>query len=367
MKLKIWTIKNSNLQGAQIEYLVLLFFTVHLFLYDVISIIGDKMKIIKSKFEHDLSFNDYSLSHESCFLDIESLGLNRNRDMIYLVGLVYFDKCEGLWNLVQYFAESIQEEELMLKKLVQAISGFHTIITYNGDSFDLPYLDNRFKMYNIDFEISQFESLDLYAIVRRNKQYLNLQNYKLKTLEQFIGIYREDIYSGKDCIDFYKEYLLSKNQDLRIKILRHNYDDLFYMLDLFKVLDILRDRKTISLSIKDEDLNIIINDMKAQGDFLIIEGFIESELNLKVNHYDDNFKFLMGEKDEFLFTLEYKKGLIRPKVSCLFIYAQEFSLNIIDESEYKPPKGVILLKVEKDFIIDNIKQIMEFLFKRILI
>lgn len=325
------------------------------------------MKIINSKFEHKLSLTDYSLSHNSCFLDIETLGFNRNKDIIYLVGIVYFNEVDNLWNLDQYFAQSIVEEKIMLKKLVEAIEGFETIITYNGDSFDLPYLNRRFKIYDIDFDIFKINSLDLYSIVRKNKQYLNLENYKLKTLEQFIGIYREDIYSGRDCIDFYKNYIINKDSLLETKILQHNFDDLIYMLDLFKVLDILKDKKTLYLKIQDEHINLVINEIQATGDFLIIKGIIESQFKYNINYYSRYFKFLVNERDDFSIAIEYKKGLISPEVNCLYLYNKDYSLDIYDSSEYSPPKGVILLQVGKIFIIENIKTIIELLVKKVLI
>ncbi len=323
------------------------------------------MKIINSKFKHNLDFTAYGISHNSCFLDIETLGLNRNKDMIYLVGVVYYDKTENLWNLDQYFAETYEEEKNMLSELKDKIANFETLITYNGDAFDLPYLSNRFKIYNIDFDISKIKSLDLYSIVRKNKQYLNLENYKLKTLERFIGIYREDIYSGRDCIQFYKDYLITKDSLLEAKILNHNYDDLFYMLDLFDVLDILQDKKTVQLKVKDESINLILNEIKTIGDFLIIKGDIESNLDYKINYYSDNFNFILG--DEFLIEIEYKKGLITPEINCIFIYNHDFSLDIYDQSYHSPPKDVILLQTGKTLELNNIKIIIEHLAKRILI
>ena len=323
------------------------------------------MKIINSKFKHDLSFSDYFLNEDSCFLDIETLGLNRNKDMIYLVGILYFDKIEGLWNLDQYFSELIEEERPMLVELVQAVKSFHTIITYNGNSFDLPYLNHRFHLYNIDFNFSETNSLDLYAIVRKNKQYLNLENYKLKTLERYIGIYREDIYSGRDCIDFYKDFLFTKDKILKKKILQHNYDDLFYMLDLFQILDILKTKKTIFLNINDHNLELVLEEIKLDGDFLVIKGNIHSESINKINYYDENYKLIIEDDKSYLITIEYKKGLIRPRVNCLFIYNKEFSIDIIDQSDYTTPKGVILLQVEKSFTMENIKNMVEELVKRI--
>lgn len=325
------------------------------------------MKIVNNKFKHDLSFEDYSINENSCFLDIETLGLNRNKDIIYLVGVLYFNKKESLWNLDQYFSECVEEEKSMLTELVQAVSRFNTVITYNGDSFDLPYLNKRFHINNINFNFSGTNSIDLYSIVRKNKQYLPLENYKLKTLERFIGIYREDIYSGRDCIDFYKNYNITKDITLEKKILQHNYDDLFYMLDLFKVLDILKHKKTVIININDKILNFLMEDIRSEGDFIIIEGNIKSDFNHRVNYYGKNYKFVTEDNNNCLITIEYKKGLLTPTTNCLFIYNEEFSLDIVNESEHPTPKGVILLQVEKNFIIQNIKNIIEQLVKRILI
>lgn len=325
------------------------------------------MKIIKSKFEHNLDFTKYFVSEHSCFLDIETLGLNRNKHMIYLVGILYFSKEENLWYLEQYFAESMEDEQYMLQEVINSVKDFKTIITYNGNSFDLPYLNKRLSKYNINFQFSIDKSLDLYAIVRNNKQYLNLENYKLKTLEKYIGIYREDIYSGRDCIEFYKEYLLSGDNNLKDKILQHNYDDLFYMLDLFSILDIIKDKKTIYIDTNNDKLELIIEDIKSEGDFLIIHGNIKSDLKYKINYYGDSYSFIIDEANKYLITIEYKKGMLTPTLACLFVYNKEFSIELVDETNHKTPNGVILLQIGKKFMIENIKNFSEQLIKSILV
>ena len=59
---------------------------------------------------------------------------------------------------------------------------------------------------------------------------------KQKDWEQFLGLNREDKYDGGQLIAVYKDYLMSKDEDLLHNLLLHNEDDLLgmkYLLPLF--------------------------------------------------------------------------------------------------------------------------------------
>ena len=58
---------------------------------------------------------DYS---ETFFFDIETTGLSPKNSMIYLIGILYFDK---EWHLKQWFLDNAGDEENMLKDFAQFI------------------------------------------------------------------------------------------------------------------------------------------------------------------------------------------------------------------------------------------------------
>src|SRR5574344_2023752 len=75
------------------------------------------------------------------FIDIETTGLSARTSSLYLIGCAFFR--EGTWQLRQWFAEKNTEEELLLSTFLSFAAPFHTLIHFNGNRFDLPYIKTR--------------------------------------------------------------------------------------------------------------------------------------------------------------------------------------------------------------------------------
>ena len=158
------------------------------------------------------------------FFDIETTGLSAERSSLYLIGAVCYE--DGAWRLVQWFAESMYDEEEMLagffgllsekRRTAQQESGRQAnvvLIHFNGDMFDIPYLRRVVQRYRLPYEFTGVLSLDLYKKIKPYKALLGLSNCKLKTVEQFFGIAREDRFNGGELIYVYEEYLRLRNLD----------------------------------------------------------------------------------------------------------------------------------------------------------
>ena len=68
--------------------------------------------------------------------------------------------------------------------------------------------------------------IDILKIIKPFKEKLSLPDFKLKTIEKYLGIYREDTISGKESVQLYNEYVSSNCNKLKDKILLHNYEDI---------------------------------------------------------------------------------------------------------------------------------------------
>ncbi len=67
------------------------------------------------------------------YLDIETTGLSPGGDAITVIGIYLVNETES--KLVQLVGEEATGE-----KLVETLEGVHTIYTYNGSRFDLPFI-----------------------------------------------------------------------------------------------------------------------------------------------------------------------------------------------------------------------------------
>ena len=95
-------------------------------------------------------------------------------------------------------------------------------------TFDIPFITERAAHLNVSLDLSHLESLDLYKTARKCKSILSLSDYKQKTIEHFLGIEREDMYSGGELIDIYRKFAAkpsdTAHNEYRILLLLHNHD-----------------------------------------------------------------------------------------------------------------------------------------------
>ncbi len=171
---------------------------------------------------------------EILFLDIETTGLSPKNSDLYLIGVAYFQK--HTWHVCQYFAESIEHEAEILKDFATLAKSFRYAIHYNGDRFDIPFLQAKFEKHEMDDPFKGLRSYDLYKVVSPYKEQLGLPDCKQKTVELYLGINREDKYDGGKLIKVYKDYVPSKSPDLLKLLLLHNLEDVKGMFGLLPML-----------------------------------------------------------------------------------------------------------------------------------
>ena len=137
------------------------------------------------------------------------------------------------------------------------------MIHFNGSGFDIPYLQKKLLHYNMSFSFDSFLQVDLYKKIFPYKKLLGLPNLKQKTVEDFLKLPRKDMYSGKELIEVYVQYMkdkfghkasLQKEQNL---LLLHNEEDVANLIRLTSILaysDLLEETPTSYSFTKEEHL-----------------------------------------------------------------------------------------------------------------
>lgn len=321
--------------------------------------------IIKDIVYHNLNINK-SIDNDTCFFDIETTGLNRNNDIIYLIGVLYFNITKNSWQLKQFFASGLKDEVKVLKTAVEFLNSFTTIVNYNGDRFDIPFVNHRLKLLNIDLRICKDKSLDIYSILQQNKIFLDIENLKLKSVERYLGIIREDIYTGRDCIRFYKNYILHNNEISKEKILKHNYDDLYYLLEVLNILNLLEEIKTIEIKDSDKSFLFIIETLEIINEFLIVKGIVKGNDYNNMYFYGENYQAIVNNNNEIKLSFEVRKGLISPTEEALYINKENFGIKktIGNNYNYKIPEHIALITIGNKYLIDNIKDLLSDLIEK---
>ena len=169
---------------------------------------------------------------ELCFIDIETTGLYYMHPL-FLVGILKFKDGCGL--IRQLLARDYNEEKAVIRETLQELQGKVLIISFNGRSFDLPYLKGRMKYHQLAGAVAGMH-LDLLHPARKNFRQV-LPDCRLVTIErQLLQQERDDDLPGSQVGEYYQAYLSTGDRRFMEPILRHNASDLLAMTGLLGLL-----------------------------------------------------------------------------------------------------------------------------------
>ncbi|MGN0372902.1 MAG: ribonuclease H-like domain-containing protein [Enterocloster sp.] len=172
---------------------------------------------------------------ELLFFDIETTGFSGDTSRLYLIGCAYHDGFG--WKLIQWFADTRQSEAELLEAFFTFLKRFRILIHFNGDGFDIPYLLKCCRRLKLDYSFDGITSIDIYKKIKPYRRLLGLENMKQKSIEQFLGVSREDKYSGGQLIEVYRDYLTTHEKYLYDLLILHNEDDLKGMPSILPILN----------------------------------------------------------------------------------------------------------------------------------
>ncbi len=194
---------------------------------------------------------------DSLFFDIETTGLSHSNSIVFLIGIMYYDEDKNGYVLIQNIIYKMSEERLILEDFIRRIKPFKRIISFNGTSFDIPFIKGRCARYGIMHDINDKIHLDLYLELRPLKKLLGLDDFKLSSASKAAGFDRIDNTSGREVIELFHEYVKEaslcrvtgiESETLRklcASLLLHNSDDVeayIYVYALKAYKDILEQK-----------------------------------------------------------------------------------------------------------------------------
>ena len=162
------------------------------------------------------------------FIDIETLGLSETP--LFLIGIATFKDNHLVTD--QIFVRNLKEEKAALHFLGEHLKGKQAIGTFNGKSFDVPFIRKRMERHDLKHEIN-LPHFDLKYFSQ--KAFSNIvYDFRLSTLEsKLFNVVRVDDVPGFQIPRYYQTYIKTKNIGSVVPIIDHNKQDLISTAKLF--------------------------------------------------------------------------------------------------------------------------------------
>ncbi|MFX0105789.1 MAG: ribonuclease H-like domain-containing protein [Candidatus Hodarchaeota archaeon] len=205
-------------------------------------------KILKTnRYINDLDVSFCFKIEDLLFLDIETLGIIDSP--IIIVGIGFFRN--GQFNIHIFFARELEEEIAICEHLkTQILSKFKCFVTYNGKTFDVPYLANRFLYFFDENPMisegdppyekcnTKLHHIDLYHHCRRLFKG-KLHNYTLTNIEEELLNWKRANELPSNLVGLcYRKYKENPERYIGLmkEVIEHNYYDIYSMPLILKTL-----------------------------------------------------------------------------------------------------------------------------------
>jgi len=168
---------------------------------------------------------------ETVFLDIETTGFSNTP--LFLIGLLYFDGNDIV--IDQLFARDYSEEAYVLGYFSEFITNFRMLVTFNGKSFDVPFIRDRMTYHRKVLKRTPIHVDILHHSRRRWKG--KTPDCRLQTLEDCIcGRRRDEDIPSAMVPEIYREFVRSGRTQFLTNVFHHNALDLITLCELTLVL-----------------------------------------------------------------------------------------------------------------------------------
>ncbi len=162
------------------------------------------------------------------FMDIETLGLSNVP--IILIGIAEVKNKRITTS--QYLLRDRSEEPALIREFFKHLTNDSVFVTFNGKSFDVPFIENRAAYYRIDYP-KKLINYDLMYYARNLWKDI-LPNCQLQTIEREIfNIKRDDDVPGAYIPGYWETYHQENNIGPLVPIVEHNRLDIVNLATFF--------------------------------------------------------------------------------------------------------------------------------------
>lgn len=195
-------------------------------------------KVLSSRFSpsHRLFFllSSFFKPEELLFVDIETKSLFFETSIIE-IGAGYFEGSK--FTVKQFTCLSDSSEFEILEEFSKLLPGKKAFVTFNGRTFDIPFIDGRMSYYggtSTPVDILELHNFDLLHFSRCCYR-LEFNSFRLKSMEsQLLGKEREGDIDGAEVQVYFENFVNTQDPKYIEPIIYHNGEDVFSMVMLME-------------------------------------------------------------------------------------------------------------------------------------
>ena len=171
---------------------------------------------------------------ELLFVDIETKSLFFETSIIE-IGAGYFEGSK--FTVKQFTCLSDAAEYEILEEFTKLLPGKKAFVTFNGRTFDIPFIDGRMSYYggtSFKGDILQMHNFDLLHFSRCCYK-REFDSYRLKAMEvQVLGKEREGDIDGSEIQIYFENYVRTQDPKYIEPIIYHNREDIYALVMLME-------------------------------------------------------------------------------------------------------------------------------------
>lgn len=290
------------------------------------------MKELKATNKNNKRYDDL------VFMDIETTGLTHQNP---IVSITVSDGVKTVTKVI----ENLKDELELISDFLEKYNGSN-FVTYNGESFDLPFIRQRAKFYNMEFD---YESTDLYKYFNKYRYLFPMKSLRQIEVEKYFEIDRGEDISGAEVVDLFKRHIESYDESILDTIGTHNLKDVESLVYLYENRFLIHRENRIEFG----DNYLEIRDISMDHDTLRLKG-VTNFKNVFLNSKDYLLNMAEGE---FTLDIYTKSGKYSKNLICNYVLKKDFPVEV---SDLKAPVEVVILNL-KSIEMFNLKSVVSYI------
>ncbi len=272
------------------------------------------------------------------FMDIETTGLTHQNP---IVSITVSDGVDTVTKVI----ENLKDELELISDFLEKYNGSN-FVTYNGESFDLPFIRQRAKFYNMEFD---YESTDLYKYFNKYRYLFPMKSLRQVEVEKYFEIDRGEDISGAEVVDLFKSHIENYDENILDTIGTHNLKDVEGLVYLYENRFLIHRENRIELG----DNYLEIRDISMDHDTLKLKGVT----NFKDVFLNSKDYLLNVNEGEFTLDIYTKSGKYSKNLICNYVLKKDFPVEV---SDLKAPDEVVILNL-KSIEMLNLKSVVRYI------